>query len=66
MEIKLKVGGMHCQSCAKSIKEAFAVIPGVKETVVDLDENSVIVQVDSGVEGNILKSKVEELGFDVL
>lgn len=66
MDIKLKVNGMHCLSCAKSIKDAFAGISGVKETVVDLDNKSVTVKTDGTVKENVLKAKIEELGFDVL
>lgn len=66
MEIKLKVGGMHCSSCAKSVKDAFAGIPGIKETVVDLDNQSVVVKTDGVVKESVLKAKIEELGFDVL
>lgn len=67
MEIKLKVGGMRCGSCAGSIREGLKNIPGVKETEVDLESKTVTVTTDgSPVKQEELKEKIEDLGFDVL
>lgn len=67
MEIKIKVGGMSCSSCAKSIREGLQKVPGVKKTDVDLEKKLVTVETESdNVQEKVLKEKIADLGFDIL
>lgn len=34
----IKVNGMHCENCKKTVEEAVKKIPGVKDAKVDLDK----------------------------
>lgn len=67
MEIKIKVGGMSCSSCAKSIREGLLKVSGVKKADVDLEKKLVTVETDGkNVQEKVLKEKIADLGFDIL
>lgn len=61
----LKVEGMSCGHCAKSVEGALKAI-GAKGTV-DLDAKTVTVQFDEGkLTQNDLKTAIEDQGYDVV
>lgn len=38
------IEGMHCESCARIVKEEFSKIEGVKNTAVDLTKKEAIIE----------------------
>ena len=61
---KIYIEGMHCNHCSESVKNTLLKISGVSDVSVDLNEKVAMVNVDN-VEDNILRSSIEDIGFDV-
>ncbi|MES1937162.1 CopZ family metallochaperone [Salinisphaera hydrothermalis] len=60
---KLKIEGMSCQHCVKSVDEALSEVSGVDRVVaVRLDEGE--AEVEGSAEPNALVAAVEEEGYD--
>lgn len=64
MKKVLSIEGMSCEHCVAHVKEALEAIQGVENVVVSLEENSATVETD--VDNEILKSAIEEEGYDVV
>ena len=66
-ELSLTIGGMHCATCALTIKEALEQVPGVMEAKVNFALGKALVEYDSGTADQThLKKAVEEAGYKVL
>jgi copper chaperone len=64
--IELKVDGMTCGGCVKSIQTALGSQPGISTAVADLDSAIVKVEFDPAVtEENAIRAAIEAAGFDV-
>ncbi len=62
--IKLKIEGMTCGHCVKSVTEALAKVPGVDRVVdVSLAQKQAVVSGDA--QPAALVNAVAELGYDV-
>lgn len=61
--ITIPIGGMHCQHCVASVKDALSTMPGVDSVAVDLDKGEAVV---SGRIADVeaLRRTIEDLGFD--
>ncbi|AWN14471.1 heavy-metal-associated domain-containing protein [Salinisphaera sp. LB1] len=60
---KLKIDGMSCQHCVKSVDAALSEVPGVDRVVaVRLDEGE--AEVEGSADVNALIAAVEEEGYD--
>ncbi len=60
---KLKIEGMSCQHCVKSVDAALSDVPGVDRVVaVRLDEGE--AEVEGSADPNALVAAVEEEGYD--
>lgn len=67
MELTLKVEGMTCAMCVKTIETALRELPGVKEARANLNSESVYVKFDeSDVRLNEIISTIEELGYKII
>jgi copper chaperone len=65
-QITLKVDGMTCGGCVKSVQNALNARDGVTEAVADLDNASVDVNFDPAkIQEAAIKSAIEDAGFDV-
>ena len=64
-EILIKVEGMACSGCENRIQNALKTVDGVISVVANYGEGTVKVILNSEIEENILKEKIEDLGFDV-
>lgn len=64
MITELKVPGMMCQHCEKSVKNALLDITGVKSTLVDLEKKTVTVEHTDTVKVDTIKKALEEIGYD--
>ena len=65
-EIKLNVNGMVCGGCEKRVVNAVSTIEGVKEVIANYNEGTVVVKSDIKISEDIIKEKIEDLGFTVL
>lgn len=64
-EIKLNVNGMVCGGCEKRVVNAVSTIEGVKEVIANYKEGTVVVKADTKISKDIIKEKIEDLGFEV-
>lgn len=66
MKKVLKVEGMHCGGCEGRVKRILEALPQVDEVVASHTEGTAVVVLNADVADDVLKSKVEGLGFTVL
>lgn len=66
METTLKIEGMHCGGCVKSVEKALSAVPGVKTVAVNLEKGTAAVSADASVSTGTLKTAVEDAGYDVI
>ncbi|AEH24559.1 heavy metal translocating P-type ATPase [Pyrococcus yayanosii] len=67
MKLILKVNGMTCATCAKTIEMALRELPGVKDAKANLNSETVYVDFDeSKVSLNKIIRTIEELGYQVV
>lgn len=64
-EIVLKVRGMACGGCENRIQNAIKNMEGIEEVVANHKEGTVTI-VAKEIDINVIKEKIEDLGFDVL
>lgn len=63
---KLKVGGMSCQHCVKTVTDALTELPGVRRAKVNLRKAEAVVHFDdSRVTPANLTEAITEAGFEV-
>ncbi len=63
-QIELKVNGMTCGACSKTVKSALLKVTGVKDAVVSHDEGKAVVIVEKGkANTQELIKAVETAGF---
>ena len=63
---KLKIGGMSCQHCVKTVTEALTELPGVRRAKVNLRKAEAVVHFDaSQVTAANLTEAITAAGFDV-
>jgi copper chaperone len=63
--ISLKVGGMTCQACVRSVKRVLERVPGVSSAEVDLASGAAKVTFDPAqAKPATLKAAVEEAGYE--
>ena len=66
MQKILNIEGMVCMNCVKHVEQALRKTQGIKEVEVNLDEKSARVQMDRNVPDDILKSAIEEAGYQLV
>ena len=61
----VKVGGMTCSGCVRSVTNVLQALPGVETAQVSLEQNAATVSFDPQ-QTNLatLKQAIEEAGFD--
>jgi copper chaperone len=66
-KLSLKVDGMTCGGCVKSIQNALNEQNGINTATADLDNASVEVEFDSAlIAAAAIKAAIEAAGFDVV
>lgn len=61
---KMKIDGMHCQSCAIDIKETLEERAGVQQAEVDYNGKTAFVEFDENtVQPNTLVKVVQDIGY---
>lgn len=64
-ELKLNVSGMVCGGCEKRVVNALSELEGVKEVIANYKEGTVLVKSETEIPEDIIKEKIEDLGFEV-
>ncbi|WP_336044218.1 heavy-metal-associated domain-containing protein [Fusobacterium polymorphum] len=64
MKLNLKIDGMGCEHCIKSVREALEGINGVK--VLDVKIGSAEVEVENDSVLNEIKEKLDDAGYDLV
>jgi copper ion binding protein len=63
---KLKIGGMSCEHCVKTVTDALTELPGVRRAKVNLRKAEAVVHFDtSRVTLTHLTEAITEAGFEV-
>ena len=63
----LKVNGMSCDHCVKSITKAVSALPGISGVMVDLKGKTVSVEHDPDQSPvDKIKAEIEDQGYDVI
>lgn len=66
-KVKLKINGMSCQHCVKTVTDALTEVAGVQRAKVNLRKGEAVVRFDeTRTATNVLKTAVTEAGFEVL
>ena len=64
MKAELNIEGMHCDSCASTIKETLQETAGVREVDVTFKRKTAIVEFDEvTVQQSTLVKKIQDLGY---
>lgn len=64
MKKTITIEGMMCEHCSGRVDKALNSLDGVTATV-DLQGKKAVVTLDKAVEDNVLKSAVEDAGYEV-
>jgi len=62
----IKIEGMSCGHCAKKVENALKEVKEVKSVKVDLEKKEAVIVLKQEVDNNILKTTIEELGYQVI
>lgn len=66
MKKTLSIEGMSCGHCTSRVEKALDALDGVKVISVSLDEKNAVVEHESSVTDELLKTTVEDQGYDVI
>ena len=64
MKLNLKINGMACEHCVKSVKEALGEIKGIK--VLDVKIGSAEVEAENDNVLNEIREKLDDVGYDLV
>lgn len=64
METVIKVGGMSCGGCVKSVTNVLSALPGVKKAEVSLEKKEARVEHDPSATLAAMKQAIIEAGFE--
>ena len=64
MKLNLKIDGMGCEHCIKSVRETLEGVNGVK--VLDVKIGSAEVEVENDSVLNEIKEKLDDAGYDLV
>lgn len=64
-ELELKVEGMVCGGCEKRVVNALSDLQGVSEVIANHQNGTVLVKMTEEVDIEIIKEKIDDLGFEV-
>ena len=64
MKLNLKIDGMGCEHCIKSVREALEGINGIK--VLDVKIGSAEVEVENDSVLNEIREKLDDAGYDLV
>jgi len=65
MTVSIKIDGMHCDGCVRSVKNAATSVEGVSNLAVDLESGELTADIARPELVEALKGVIEDCGFDV-
>ncbi len=66
LEMKtLKIKGMSCQHCVKSVKKTLEEIDGITEVAVDLAKGEATFRETSPVDGELIRERIQKAGYEL-
>ncbi len=64
-ELVINVEGMMCGGCENRVQNALQTIDGVEKVVANHKNGTVTVTLNKPIDVNIIKEKIEDIGYDV-
>jgi len=65
MEATVKVNGMTCQGCVRSVKRVLEAVPGVQQADVSLEQSEARVSFDPAKTGvDAFKAAINDAGYE--
>jgi copper chaperone len=64
METVIKVGGMSCGGCVKSVTNVLQGLPGVSKAEVSLEKGEARVEHDASASREAMKQAIVDAGFE--
>lgn len=61
----VKIKGMSCQHCVKSVEKALGGLAGVSKVEVSLEQGQATIEESAPVDDQAVKAAVEKAGFEV-
>lgn len=65
MRKTIKIEGMSCEHCVKSVETALSSLKGISSVKVDLAKKEAVVEAVD-VEDKEIKATIDDIGFDVV
>lgn len=65
-ETIIKVNGMVCSGCENRVQNALKTLEGVENVIANYVEGIVTVVSKNEVSENVMKDKIEDIGFEVV
>ncbi|GAA0125076.1 heavy metal-associated domain-containing protein [Clostridium sp. CTA-19] len=66
MKMKIKINGMSCMHCVKHVNECLSGLEGVTSVEVNLEGKSAIIECNKEIGENIIKSALDEYGYEAV
>ena len=60
---KIKVGGMMCDGCVKTVTNVLSSIEGVEKVKVELKSGEALIKSKGNLSSDLIKERIEEAGF---
>ncbi|MGA3116798.1 MAG: heavy metal-associated domain-containing protein [Syntrophobacteraceae bacterium] len=61
----VRVKGMSCQHCAKTVKKTLEEIDGIANVAVDLETGEVTFDQIHPVDGELMREKIKKAGYEL-
>jgi copper chaperone len=61
----LKIKGMSCQHCVKSVKKTLEEIDGIANVAVDLESGEATFEESHPVDNELLREKIKKAGYEL-
>jgi Cu2+-exporting ATPase len=65
-ETIINIKGMVCNGCENRVKNALKNINGVENVIADHNTGKVTITSNEDVSENVMKEKIEDIGFEVV
>ena len=59
------IKGMMCEGCEKRVENALKNVKGVSSVMASHEKRKVIVKYESNISEDVIKEKIEDLGYEV-
>lgn len=64
MKLNLKIDGMGCEHCVKSVREALETVKGIK--ILDVKIGSAEIEAENDAVLSEIKEKLDDVGYDLV